>query len=125
MIIVDTSVLIAILLRETEAEKITLAIENDEEPLLSVASFVELGLVMKYKQGPATQKLINSLITIARIAIVPVTKEQAYIAQEAIYKFPILNYGDVFSYALAKERNAPLLFKGNDFSQTDVKIATY
>jgi ribonuclease VapC len=125
MIAIDTSALVAILLCEPEAEKLAQAIQSDEEPLMSAASLVELYLVMKYKQGTETKTLIDELIKLAKIKIIPVTAEQAQIAIMAGYQFSALNYGDTFSYALAKDFNIDLLFKGNDFSQTDIGIANY
>ena len=125
MIAIDTSALVSILLDEPEAGKFALAIQNDDEPLLSAASFVELVLLMKYKHGPTTKKIIDRLITIGNITIAPVTAGQAHIAGEAVHEYSALNYGDTFSYALAQDRDAPLLFKGDDFSQTDVTMAHY
>ena len=125
MIAIDTSALVAILLREPEARQFALAIQDDEEPLMSAASLVELYLVMKYKQGASTKILVDELIASGKISIISVTPNQALIACEASYKFPILNYGDSFSYALAIDRNVPLLFKGNDFTKTDIIIAKY
>lgn len=123
MIAIDTSALVAILMRESDAMEYALAIQDDEEPMASAASLVELYLVMKHKQGAATVALIDELIASASITIVSVTPNQAKIACEASYKFPSLNYGDTFSYALALDRNVPLLFKGNNFTETDIKIA--
>ena len=57
------------------------------------------------------------------IEVVPVNCAQAGFANEATLKYPRLNFGDCFSYALAKERDIPLLFKGNDFSKTDLILA--
>ena len=125
MIVIDTSALTAILLRETEAERFAQAIEEDEEPLISASSVVELYVVMKYKQGPATQNLVDKLLLSAAITICPVTEKQAKIAGQAAHRFSVLNYGDTFSYALAQDYVVPLLFKGNDFSQTDVEVAQY
>ena len=125
MIAIDTSALVSILLDEPDAGKFAMAIQNDDEPLLSAASFVELVLVMKYKQGPTTKKIIDRLIANGNITIAPVTVEQARIAGEAAHEFSALNYGDAFSYALAQGQAVPLLFKGEDFSQTDVTVAYY
>ena len=125
MVAIDTSALVSILLDEPEAGKFALAIQNDDEPLLSAASFVELVLVMNYKQGRTTKKIIDRLITVGNITIAPVTVGQAHIAGEAAHEFSALNYGDTFSYALAQDRDVPLLFKGDDFSHTDVTVAHY
>ena len=87
MIVVDTSALIAILLGEDEAPEFAKIIENDEEPLISVASVVELYMVMRHKQGPATRELVDKLLSSAAMTICPVTIEHARIAGEAIHKY--------------------------------------
>ncbi|UFP96350.1 type II toxin-antitoxin system VapC family toxin [Gloeobacter morelensis] len=125
MIAIDTSAIVAILLGEPEAERFARAIEQDEEPLLSAASLVELFLVMKHKQGSASAPLIEQFLATGGISVCSVTPEQARRAQEAAYRFGILNFGDVFSYALAKERGIGLLFKGTDFAVTDLIAAPF
>lgn len=121
MIAVDTSALVSILLGEDDAPKFARALQNDEEPCLSAASMVELALVMKYKKGRVAQSLVKALVAKANITIIPVTEKQAEIAINASETFSKLNYGDVFSYALAKDKDIPLLFKGNDFVQADIR----
>lgn len=123
MIAIDTSALVAILLREPEAPRFAEAIQNDNEPVLSAVSLVELSRVMTFRQGPETRAVIDRLIERAGIAVAPVTLSQAEIACEVGYRYPVLNFGDVFSYALAKEHDIELLFKGDDFSRTDVRKA--
>lgn len=126
MIVIDTSVIIAILLGEPEAERIARVIEHDDEPLLSAASLVELFVVMKHKLGPASVPLIEQFIDTAGLTVCPFTAEQARLAQEASYRFgTVLNLGDLFSYALAKEKRLSLLFKGNDFAATDLGSVVY
>lgn len=125
MIVIDTSAIVAILLGEPEAERLARAIEKDEEPLLSAASLVELFLVLKYKQGQASVPLIEAFLTTAAVTVCPVTPEQARLAQEASYRFSALNFGDVFSYALVKEKGVGILFKGSDFSATDLAAVPY
>ena len=122
MTVIDTSALIAILLGEPDAQLFAEALESIEEPVLSAASYVELCLVMKHKKGEQSKNIIDQLISEAGIEIMPVSPQQAKIAFASHVKFPALNYGDTFSYALAKELDAPLLFKGNDFSTTDLKL---
>lgn len=125
MIAIDTSAVVAILLGEPEAERFARAIEQDEEPLLSAASLVELFLVMKYKQGPTSVPLIEEFLATGGVTVCPVTPEQARRAQEAAYRFAVLNFGDVFAYALAKERGIGLLFKGTDFAVCDLSAAPF
>jgi len=125
MIAVDTSALVGILLREPEAERITKAILGDDEPLISVGSWIELIRVMKAKRGTASLLLVDELLAALEIELVSVSAEQGKIAAQATLEFPILNYGGTFAYALAKSRNIPLLFKGEDFSKTDLEIVAY
>jgi ribonuclease VapC len=120
MIVVDTSALVAILLAEPEAASMASALEEDEGPLMSAASYVELLLVMQKKKGNAGRELAERLVGAAGIRIAPVSEPQLPFAAQAIRRFGALNYGDLFSYALAKERDRPLLFKGDDFTKTDV-----
>lgn len=120
MIAIDTSALVAILLKEPEAKDFSTIILKDDQPLLSSASLVELYRVMKSKRGPKSKKLINQIMEMFEISVVSVSPEQAFIACQATYQYPILNYGDTFSYALAKDRSIALLYKGEDFSKTDI-----
>jgi len=127
--VIDTSALVAILLGEPEAESFALAIAGDPKRLLSAFSALEAALVMEAKKGESAGRELDLLLHQARIEIVPVTAELFEIARSAWRKYgkgrhPAgLNIGDCCSYALAKFAGEPLLFKGNDFSQTDVKTA--
>ena len=122
---VDTSALVAVLLREPEAERFTKAILSDDEPLMSVGSWIELVRVMKAKRGEASLPLVGELLAALEIELVSVSSEHGQLAAQATLEFPILNYGDTFAYALAKNRDIPLLFKGEDFSRTDLEIVAY
>jgi ribonuclease VapC len=93
-------------------------------------SYVEAGAVIDGSKDPIVSRRFDELIEEAEIAIEPVTEAQARIARQAYRDFgktsghhAKLNFGDCFSYALAKSRGEPLLFKGQDFSRTDVKSA--
>lgn len=120
MIAVDTSALVAILLNEPEATLFSTIILQDDQPLISAGSLIELHRVMKSKRGKKSQAFIDEIIEALEISVVSVTPEQAAIACKVTYEYSILNYGDTFAYALAKDRDIPLLFKGKDFSKTDV-----
>ncbi len=122
MIVIDTSALVAILLKEPEAEEFSKIILRDDQPLISAASLVELYRVMKSKRGTQSKDLIDQIMEVFEISVVAVSTEQALLACQATFQYPILNYGDTFSYALAKDRDIPLLYKGNDFSMTDVVV---
>jgi len=121
MIAIDTSALVAILLKELEAEDFSKIILQDDQPLLSAASLVELYRVMKSKKGEESKAFIEQIMALFEIAVVSVSPEQAVLACQATFQYPILNYGDTFSYALAKDRTIPLLYKGDDFSKTDIE----
>ena len=121
MIAVDPSVLVAILLQEDDAALFIAALKAEPRALLSGASYVELCAVIKNRRGAASLKVVDSLLKEMAIQIEPVTVEQAEIARTAYVTYGVLNFGDVFSYALAKDKGCPLLFKGDDFSKTDIR----
>ena len=127
--IVDTSALIAILRLEPEAPEFAAAIERAAHRRLSAVSYVEAGAVIDGSKDPVASRRLDELIEEAQIAIEPVTEAQARIARQAYRDFgkpsghaAKLNFGDCFSYALAKSKAEPLLFKGQDFAKTDVKV---
>jgi ribonuclease VapC len=127
--IVDTSALIAILYAEKGAEQYASALAAAEHRLMSAGSYLETGIVVDRQRGAAAGRQFDSLLVRAGIVIEPVTREQADIARQAYLDFgkgihPAgLNFGDCFSYALAKSMGMPLLFKGNDFTLTDITPA--
>jgi ribonuclease VapC len=128
--IIDTSALIAILRDEPDAKECALAIEKSKSRRLSAANFVETALVIDGSRDPIASRRFDDLIKEAQIIIEPVTEAQARIAREAYRDFgkgsghpAKLNFGDCFAYALAKSFGEPLLFKGDDFSRTDVILA--
>ena len=97
---------------------------------ISAATYVEIGAVIDGGRDPVASRLVDELLATAGIVIEPVTEAQARIAREAYRDFGKgsghaagLNFGDCFAYALAKATGEPLLFKGDDFSQTDVAVA--
>ena len=125
--VIDTSALLAILLNESEHRHFNELIEADETRLLSAATLVEAGLVIESRRGEAAGRELDLLMHRAKISVVSVDVEQAELARIAWRKYgkgrhaANLNYGDCFSYALAKVSNEPLLFKGDDFTHTDIK----
>lgn len=125
--VIDTSALMAILNREPEGPAIRDAIKLSPTRLISAATRVEAGIVALGRRGEPGLEQLVALTKALRLDVVPVTDEQASLAIDAILRFgngrhPAgLNYGDCFSYALAKVTSEPLLFKGDDFSRTDVK----
>jgi ribonuclease VapC len=126
--IVDASALLAILLREPERPRFRELIALAAEPVISPVNFVEAA-IRADALGEEERLGLDRLLQISGIAIVQVTGEQAQLARDAYRKFgkgnhpARLNLGDCFAYALAKARNEPLLFKGDDFRLTDVEAA--
>ena len=128
--IVDTSALIAILRDEPDAMAYARAIANAAIRRISAATFVETAAVIDASRDPIASRRLDDLFREARFAIEPVTEAQARIAREAYRDFgrgsghpARLNFGDCFAYALAKAMNEPLLFKGDDFTRTDITSA--
>jgi ribonuclease VapC len=129
--IVDTSAIIAVLKEETEAPRFLRALTISTEPKrISAANYLEAGVVVDANRNPVLSRRLDDLVVQTEIEVEPVTREQAEIARAAYRDFgkgsghPAgLNFGDCFAYALAKSMGEPLLFKGDDFSRTDVAIA--
>jgi ribonuclease VapC len=125
-VIVDTSALIAILAREPGFEILDDAITRAPTCRLSAAGFVETSIVLESRGGADARRFLESLLRRAAVSIEPVTAEQALLAREAYSDYgkgrhpARLNFGDCFSYALAKATGESLLFTGDDFSKTDV-----
>ena len=128
--IVDTSALIAILRDEPDAMAYARAIANAAIRRISAATFVETAAVIDASRDPIASRRFDDVLREARFEIEPVTEAQARIAREAYRDFgrgsghpARLNFGDCFAYALAKAMNEPLLFKGDDFTRTDLTAA--
>ena len=129
--VIDTSALIAILLGEPEAEALAIAIANDPKRLLSAFSALEVGIVIEAKKGEAGGRELDLLLHRAQIEIVAMIPEQCELARFAWRAFgkghhPAgLNIGDCCSYALAKYSGEPLLFKGDNFTKTDLQAVQF
>lgn len=125
--IVDTSALMAVLLSEPEATQFGALLEI-ESSMISAATMLEAEIVARGRRGEALVRELHSILDEA--AIIAVDERQARIAGEAYRRYgrgskhpAKLNFGDCFSYALAMARDEPLLFKGDDFIHTDVRVA--
>jgi ribonuclease VapC len=129
--IIDTSALVALLDQESEAERIAQALASTSERMLSAANLVEVGIVMQARRGDDGARDLDLLLAKLKVDIEAVTASQADIARKAYRRYgrgrhtANLNFGDCFAYALAKDKSAPLLFKGDDFGRTDVMVAPY
>jgi len=126
--VVETSAVLAILLEEPEAAEFAQLIEDDSAPLISAASVLEAGIVLISRHGPDVRADLQEFLAQGGLQVEPVTAEQAELALEAYQRYGKgrhragLNFGDCFAYALCKATGQPLLFKGQDFSQTDIVI---
>lgn len=124
--VIDTSALLAILQDEPERRTFNEAIEAAPTCTVSVATWVETSIVIESRHGAEGLQDLDHFVERAGIEIVPLERDQGRTARRAFSRFgkgrhPAgLNYGDCFSYALATDRAEPLLFKGDDFSKTDV-----
>lgn len=133
MIVVDTSAVVAIFRQEDDAQLYAEEIGRDEQPFMSAANVVEASIVLRSLKRitpQAAEQWLDAFIQAAGMRIEPVTAEQADFARAAHARYgrgtghaAALNYGDCFAYALAKAMQAPLLFKGDDFAQTDIVAA--
>ena len=129
--IVDTSAVIAVLKEETDASRFLRALIASNRPKrMSAANYLETAIVVDVNRNPLLSRRLDGLMVQTDMIVEPVTREQAEIARAAYRDFgrgsghPAgLNFGDCFAYALAKAMREPLLFKGDDFSHTDVAVA--
>jgi ribonuclease VapC len=129
-VIVDTSGLLAILRDEREAPACALAIEQAAVRRMSAANFLEAAIIIDLSRSPIASRQFDDLLNAAGMTIEPVTEEQARLGRAAYRDFgkgsghpAQLNFGDCFAYALARATGEPLLFKGRDFTHTDVTPA--
>jgi len=126
-VIVDSSALIAILRNEPDASAIAEALQQAPFRHISAVTYVEAAVVADNDRNPLLSRRFDNLIRDAQVSVEPVTPRQAEIARQAYRDFGKgrhkagLNFGDCFAYALAKEMDEPLLFKGTDFARTDVE----
>ncbi len=126
MIAVDTSALMAILRKEELGEACEAALRTDQPILMSAATLAECLIVARRKW---TLPGMNVLLDLLELRIIDVTSEFAQTAADAFSQWgkgfhdADLNYGDCFSYVVAKANDCPLLYVGNDFAQTDIRSA--
>ncbi len=127
--IVDSSALLAVILNEDDEPRFAAAMIDAPSLHMSAANWVETAIVVDAHKNPMAQVRFEDLIGALRLEIEPVTVEDAHRSRAAYSDYgrghhrARLNFGDCFAYALAKRRGEPLLFKGNDFAQTDIEPA--
>jgi ribonuclease VapC len=127
--ILDTSAVLAVVLGEPDFEIFVDAIAGSPACRISAASFVEASIVAESRLGDQGLRQCDYFFRTSRVSIEPVTEEQALLARQAYSDYGKgrhsagLNFGDCFAYALAKSTGQPLLFKGEDFRQSDIQSA--
>jgi ribonuclease VapC len=128
--IIDSSAIVAIVRLEPEAEAMSQAIEEAPSVSMSAAAFLETSIVIGRFRDPLLTARCDALLERTGVAIVPFDEEQARIARQAYRDYgrgsghrANLNFGDCFTYALARVKREPLLFKGDDFGHTDLRSA--
>ena len=125
--IVDSSAIVAILRTEPEAARFLQTIESATTCRVSAVSYVEAAIIIDRGADAIARRRFDDFFRLSRITVESVTPRQAEIARQAYRDFGKgrhkagLNFGDCFAYALAREMDQPLLFKGNDFRHTDVE----
>ena len=129
--VVDTSAVLAVIFEEAEAAVFAEILAGSETTLCSSVSLLEAGIVIKARKGRAAEKDFRDFLALARIKVVEFSASQSAIAMQAWRKYGKgnhkagLNLGDCCAYALSKDLRQPLLYKGNDFSRTDVAAVRY
>jgi len=130
VIVVDTSAIVAIAFGEPERAVFTQVIMEADKALISTVSVVEARMVVDGRRGQRAVVLVDDLLRLPMFEIVAPGHAETDAAYAAFIAYgkgsghpAALNFGDLFSYALAKVRDLPLLFKGDDFAQTDIESA--
>lgn len=130
MIVVDSSVFVAILDREPEREELLNRLLADDDPAVSAATILETSIVLRTRHKTLAMDYELDELIAAATTVHDVTVDQIRIARDAHLRYgkgmghpAQLNFGDCFSYALAKSLDVPLLYKGGDFAKTDIRSA--
>ncbi len=128
--IVDTSALIAVITDEPDGARLGHLMASTANLRISAATYLEASMVLDRRDNPAAGAVLDDVIFDLKIQIEPFTPEQARIARQAFRDYgrgsghpANLNFGDCFSYALARDKREPILYKGTDFAQTDLRSA--
>jgi ribonuclease VapC len=127
--VVDSSALLAVFLREPGAERLESRLVAEPQPVISAGTLLESATVAEARKGPAGGRQLDHLLQTLGVTTVPVDSDQVAAARAGFRKYGKgrhragLNFGDCFAYGLAVTLDAPLLFKGTDFAKTDVRNA--
>jgi ribonuclease VapC len=126
-VIVDTSALVAIMRAEPDAARYAKALAASPGSRLSAANYLEAAIVVDSAGDPVASRKFDDLLRVTGVTVVAVTPEHAHVARAAYRDFgkgsghpARLNFGDCFAYALASSTGEPLLYKGRDFTHTDL-----
>lgn len=126
--ILDTSVLVAVITGEPDRDELLEQMQKAPHLLMSVGSYLECAIVVDGRRDPVLSRYLDALLDALGVSLFPVDAQQARVARQAYVDFgrgsghpARLNFGDCFAYALATTTGEPLLFKGDDFNQTDVR----
>jgi ribonuclease VapC len=126
--ILDTSVLVAVITGEPDRDELLEQMQKAPHLLMSVGSYLECAIVVDGRRDPVLSRYLDALLDALGVSLFPVDAQQARVARQAYVDFgrgsghpARLNFGDCFAYALATTTGEPLLFKGDDFDQTDVR----
>lgn len=129
--VLDSSALVAIVLDEPERAAMATAIKNDPSRLVSAATLLEASIVLETRAGAEATDALDQLLWRVQAEIVPVDERQSRLAHRVWRRYgkgrdpAALNFGDCFAYALASVTGEALLFKGDDFSRTDIEPVVY
>ncbi|MGD0292404.1 MAG: type II toxin-antitoxin system VapC family toxin [Terracidiphilus sp.] len=128
--IIDTSALIAIIKGEPEADSMAATMQAADVLRISAGTYFEASIVTDGYRNPRLSARFDEILERTKMVIEPVTVEQAKIARQAYRDYgrgsghrANLNFGDCFTYALAREKREPVLWKGDDFGHTDLRAA--
>jgi ribonuclease VapC len=131
-VLIDTSALVAILLKEADAPALVNAILMADRRLIAAPSVVEASAVMLARKGPGGDIALDALMERLDIEVLPMSEDASRLARLGYARFgkgvgspAVLNYGDCLAYGVAMAAGDALLFKGEDFPQTDVMVAVY
>lgn len=128
--IVDSSAMVAVITREPDWMPLSERMKSADSLRISAASYLETAIVLDGRRNPAVSAGLDDLLEDMEMTIEPVTAEQARVARQAYRDYgrgsghaANLNFGDCFTYALAREKREPVLWKGEDFGHTDLRPA--
>ena len=130
LVVIDSSIVVAIFKREPDAPRLMERLLSFDRRVISAVNLLESAIVCEDWAKPAGREEYDKAVSLLQLEVAPATPAQAEIARAAHRQYgkgrgrpAVLNFGDCFAYALAKDLGAPLLFKGSDFAQTDIPAA--